>query len=74
MPQISFVSVAQQKMVEPAVKSLHEINTLLRKAKKLKNESGTIKIPKINLGKAVMVAFSDSAFATCRETAAKQVS
>ena len=49
MPQIAFdVSEAQQKMAEPVVQRLLQVNTLLRKAMKLEKESGTIKIPQIN--------------------------
>jgi hypothetical protein len=63
MPQISVdVSEEQQKMAEPVVMRLLEVNTLLRKAKKLEKNSGTIKIPKINLDKAVMVALSAASF------------
>ena len=63
MPQIAFdVREAQQKMAEPVVQRLLEANALLRKAKKIEKESGSIRIPKVDLNKAVMVAFSDASF------------
>jgi hypothetical protein len=63
MPQIAFdVSEALQKMAEPVVQRLLEANALLRKAKKIEKESGSIRIPKVDLNKAVMVAFSDASF------------
>ena len=63
MPQIAFgVSEAQQKMAEPVVARLLEINASLRKAKKIESSICCIKIPKIDLEKAVMVAFSDASF------------
>jgi hypothetical protein len=63
MPQIAFdVSEAQQKMAEPVVARLLEINALLRKAKKIESSMCSIKVPKIDLNKAVMVAFSDASF------------
>ena len=49
MPQIAFdVSEAQQKMAEPVVARLLEINALLRKAKKIESSMCSIKIPKID--------------------------
>ena len=63
MPQIAFdVSEAQQKMAEPVVARLLEINALLRKAKKIESSMCSIRIPKIDLETAVMVAFSDASF------------
>ncbi len=55
-------SEAQQKLAEPVVRRLLEANALLRKAKKSEKESGTIKIPKIDLKKACVVAFSGASF------------
>ena len=64
MPQLAFdVSEAQQKIAEPVVARLTEINALLRKAKKLEKTMSSIRIPKIDVKKAVMVAFSDASFA-----------
>jgi hypothetical protein len=63
MPQIAFdVSEAQQKMAEPVVARLLEINALLRKAKKIESSMCSIKIPQINFEKAVMVAFNTANF------------
>ena len=63
MPQIAFdVSEAQQKMAEPVVQRLLEANALLRKAKKIETESGSIRIPKVDFNKAVLVAFNDASF------------
>ncbi len=63
MPQIAIdVSEAQQKMAEPVVSRLLEANALLRKAKKIEKEPGSIRIPKVDLNKAVMGAFSDASF------------
>ena len=65
MPQIaSDVSEAQQKLAEPVVRRLFEANALLRKAKKIEKVSGTVKIPKVDLKKACMVAFSDAGWGT----------
>ena len=58
MPHIAFdVSEAQQRMGVPTVKRMIEINAVLRKARRLEHGSSNIKIPKINLDKACMVAF-----------------
>ena len=69
MPQIAFdVSEAQLKMAEPVAQRLLEANALLRKAKKIEKESGSIRIPKVDLKKACMVAFSDASFGNMCQT------
>jgi hypothetical protein len=63
MPHMAFdVSEAQPKLAEPVVRRLLEANALLRKAKKIEKESGTIKIPKVNMKKVCMVALGDASF------------
>ena len=63
MPQIAFdVSEAQQKMADRCVRRLTEVNALLRKAKKVEKEQGVIRIPRIDLDRRCMVAFSDASF------------